>query len=102
MSILTRRTLLKASAAAAGGFGLGAMGNMVGAALAVPDPEILRTAKTTARLTEAGPTRNVLTYGDAGMPPVLRMTKGKPFGARLVNGLDEPTTIHWHGMRVPN
>jgi len=102
MPILTRRTLLKASAAAAGGFGLGAMGNMVGAALAVPDPEILRTTKTTARLTEAGPTRDVLTYGDAGMPPVLRMTKGKPFAARLVNGLDEPTTIHWHGMRVPN
>ncbi|THF57842.1 multicopper oxidase family protein [Ollibium composti] len=102
MPILTRRTLLKASAAAAGGFGLGAMGNMVSAALAVPDPKILRTTKTTARLTEAEPTRDVLTYGEAGMPPVLRMTKGKPFAARLVNGLDEPTTIHWHGMRVPN
>jgi FtsP/CotA-like multicopper oxidase with cupredoxin domain len=43
-----------------------------------------------------------MTYGEAGMPPVLRMTKGKPFAARLVNGIDEPTTIHWHGMRVPN
>ena len=30
------------------------------------------------------------------------MTKGEPFAARLVNGIDDPTTIHWHGIRVPN
>ncbi|TIR43925.1 MAG: multicopper oxidase family protein, partial [Mesorhizobium sp.] len=35
-------------------------------------------------------------------PPVIRMKKGKPFAARLVNGIDDPTTIHWHGIRVPN
>lgn len=102
MPMLTRRTLLKASAAAAGGFGLGVAGNMVGAALAVPDPQILKTTKTTAMLADGAPTRDVLTYGEAGMPPILRMTRGKPFAARLINGLDEPTTIHWHGMRVPN
>jgi len=102
MPVLTRRTMLKASAAGACAFGLGAAGNMVSNALAVPEPRILKTAKITANLTGDAPTREVLTYGEAGMPPVLRMTKGKPFAARLVNGIDEPTTIHWHGMRVPN
>ena len=88
MPTLTRRTLLKASAAVAGGFGLSAMGSMVGTALAVPDPKILETRKTTAKLINAASTRDILTYGDAGMPPVLRMTKGKTFAARLVNGLE--------------
>ena len=37
MPALTRRTLLKASAAAAGGFGLGAAGNLVGTAFAVAE-----------------------------------------------------------------
>jgi FtsP/CotA-like multicopper oxidase with cupredoxin domain len=98
--MLTRRTVLKASGACA--FGLGAAGNMIGTALARPEPRILRTTKTVADLVPGQPTRDVMTYGEAGMPPVLRMTKGKPFAARLVNGIDEPTTIHWHGMRVPN
>ncbi len=102
MTGLTRRTVLKASAAVAGSFGLGWLANAAGAALAAPEPKILKATPTTALLTGSTPTQKVLTYGDAGMPPVLRMTKGKPFAARLVNGLDEPTTIHWHGVRVPN
>jgi len=102
MTGLTRRTVLKASAAAAGSFGLGWLANAAGAALAAPEPQILTATATKALLTGSTPTQKVLTYGDAGMPPVLRMTRGKPFAARLVNKLDEPTTIHWHGLRVPN
>lgn len=102
MPKVTRRTLLKASAGAACGFGLGWTGNFVRSALAVPEPQIVKTAKIQATLTDAGPTRDVFTYGDAGMPPVLRMRKGETFAARLINGIDEPTTIHWHGVRVPN
>ncbi len=102
MKGLSRRNVLKASAAAAGSFGLGWLANAAGNALAAPEPQVLRTARTEAVLTGSAPTRNVFTYGDAGMPPVLRMKKGQPFSARLINGLDEPTTIHWHGVRVPN
>lgn len=102
MPKVTRRTLMKASAGAACGFGLGWTGNFVRSALAIPEPKIINTAKIQATLTNAGPTRDVLTYGDADMPPVLRMRKGETFAARLVNGIDEPTTIHWHGIRVPN
>ena len=102
MPSLTRRTVLQTSTAAVCGFGLGWTGNLVGTALAVLEPRILRTAKIQAELMDAGPTNDVLTYGDVGMPPVLRMQKDRPFAARLVNGIDDPTTIHWHGIRVPN
>src|ERR1700730_8387158 len=34
--------------------------------------------------------------------PVIRARRGDEVKMRLVNGLDEPTTLHWHGVRVPN
>ncbi len=102
MPKVTRRAILKASAGVACGFGLGWTGNSIRSALAAPEPQILKPRKIEAKLTGTDLTRDVLTYGDAGMPPVLRMKKGAAFAARLVNVIDEPTTIHWHGIRVPN
>jgi FtsP/CotA-like multicopper oxidase with cupredoxin domain len=34
--------------------------------------------------------------------PVLRARRGEELRVRLVNALSEPTSIHWHGVRVPN
>ncbi|QPC94784.1 multicopper oxidase family protein [Mesorhizobium sp. INR15] len=103
MALFTRRRLLKTAAVAgASGVGLAAMGRLGGWAAAGPEPVILQTAKIQAQLMDGSQTRDVLTYGNAGMPPVLRMKKGEPFVARLVNAIDDPTTIHWHGIRVPN
>ncbi|MHB8764847.1 MAG: multicopper oxidase family protein [Deferrisomatales bacterium] len=34
--------------------------------------------------------------------PTLRVRAGEPLRVRLVNRLPQPTTIHWHGVRVPN
>lgn len=34
--------------------------------------------------------------------PLIRMKQGQPFRAVLQNHLNEPTTIHWHGIRLPN
>ena len=34
--------------------------------------------------------------------PVLRARRGEELRVRLINELSEPTTIHWHGVRVPN
>src|SRR4029077_14292847 len=40
---------------------------------------------------------------DGAVPgPVIRARRGDEVKVRLVNGLDEPTTLHWHGVRVPN
>jgi FtsP/CotA-like multicopper oxidase with cupredoxin domain len=34
--------------------------------------------------------------------PVIRARRGDEIKVRLVNGLDEPIALHWHGVRVPN
>ena len=103
MTVFTRRRILTAAASAGVcGVGLSAMGKLASWAAVKPAPLMLKTASIQATLTDVGPTSDVLTYGDAGMPPVLRMTKGEPFAAQLINTIDDPTTIHWHGIRVPN
>ncbi|TIT76331.1 MAG: multicopper oxidase family protein, partial [Mesorhizobium sp.] len=102
MTVFTRRTLLKTAAAAGiAGVGASTIGRLAGFA-AVPDPVVLKATGIQAQLMDGAPTKNALTYGEAGPPPVVRMRKGEPFAARLVNGIDDPTTIHWHGIRVPN
>ncbi|WP_018859184.1 multicopper oxidase family protein [Rhizobium sp. 42MFCr.1] len=102
MPLLTRRNLLKTSAVA-GAYGVGiGIADKFGLAEAAPAPQVLKAVKTTAGITDAGITKDIMTWGDGGMPPILRMTKGKPFAARLTNTLDEPTTIHWHGLRIAN
>jgi FtsP/CotA-like multicopper oxidase with cupredoxin domain len=34
--------------------------------------------------------------------PVLRAKVGEEFAIRLVNKLDQPTSLHWHGVRIDN
>lgn len=34
--------------------------------------------------------------------PILRVRQGQRLEVQLVNRLAQPTTIHWHGIRVPN
>jgi FtsP/CotA-like multicopper oxidase with cupredoxin domain len=41
-------------------------------------------------------------FGGAVPGPVIRARRGDEINVRLVNGLDEPTALHWHGVRVPN
>src|SRR6185295_4889822 len=33
--------------------------------------------------------------------PVLRVRQGQRLDVQLVNRLPQPTTIHWHGIRLP-
>jgi FtsP/CotA-like multicopper oxidase with cupredoxin domain len=40
---------------------------------------------------------------NGGMPgPALRLRQGTPFHATVENRLAESTTVHWHGIRLPN
>lgn len=41
-------------------------------------------------------------YDGAVPGPLLRYKKGEEVRIRLVNKLDQPTTIHWHGVRITN
>ena len=106
MPIISRRTLLKGSAAAAASFAIGG-GLAARNGIAAPAPLLLKAQFTEATLASDGITPKIMTYGTSeaaatGMPPVIRMKKGEPFAARLMNALDEPTTIHWHGLRIVN
>jgi FtsP/CotA-like multicopper oxidase with cupredoxin domain len=109
--MVTRRTLLKTSlVAGAYAGGLALAGRFGGPALAGSDPQVLTARTGEAMLTEHGPTRGIMTYGngdtsphgEGAMPPVLRMRRGEPYRIRLENRLDEPTTVHWHGLRIDN
>lgn len=48
------------------------------------------------RLTDA------LTFNGTAPGPVLRLRKGQPAKIALRNALNEPLTLHWHGMRIEN
>jgi FtsP/CotA-like multicopper oxidase with cupredoxin domain len=41
-------------------------------------------------------------YNEVQPGPILRYTKGDRVSINLENHLDYPTTIHWHGLRIPN
>jgi FtsP/CotA-like multicopper oxidase with cupredoxin domain len=56
-----------------------------------------------ARLRGTGePATAILGYDGAVPGPTLRINRGEELKLRLVNRLSEPTTIHWHGLRIPN
>lgn len=42
------------------------------------------------------------TYNGTIPGPLIRANKGDQLIVKLKNSLADPTTIHWHGMRVPN
>jgi FtsP/CotA-like multicopper oxidase with cupredoxin domain len=67
------------------------------------------TRSSDFRLLRAGPlagsdAASVSASGyDGGSPgPVLRVKRGEEIRVRLINELTSDTTLHWHGVRVPN
>lgn len=97
------------SAAVLGAYGAGlAVMPRLNQVHAAPDPLQIDAFADTVMLEGKQRTRGVMRYALAGQasgdpqPPVLRARRGEPFAARLVNRLDEPTTLHWHGIRLPN
>ena len=100
-SVITRRAVL------AGGTVLASAvaGNVLVSKLAGAR-ETARTAleprATEFALTNGPVTRNVFSYADRAPAPVLRVKQGEQLSVRLRNSLTEPTTIHWHGIRLPN
>jgi FtsP/CotA-like multicopper oxidase with cupredoxin domain len=47
-------------------------------------------------------TTEVWAYNGAVPGPVLRLRQGDRLRARVRNALEQGTTVHWHGVRVPN
>lgn len=109
---LRRRPLLAGLALAAGGAWLGPARPARAAEGLPPRPDsttaprqhdwVFRAAGRPARLLGAsGPVSTVWSYTDA-LLPVLRVALGDSIVARLDNALPQHSSIHWHGVRVPN
>jgi len=47
------------------------------------------------------PKTDVWCYNGTVPGPVVRLHQGKPARIKVVNGLVEGTTVHWHGIRLP-
>jgi FtsP/CotA-like multicopper oxidase with cupredoxin domain len=96
---MNRRRFLLAGAAGAGALFLPGIATPRSAA----EPRILEARTGIARLLEAGAPQTVIWGYDGVTPgPVLRARQGEEVWVRLVNLLPEPTTIHWHGIRLDN
>src|SRR5437762_4222610 len=57
----------------------------------------------TVNLTGKGhPDTAVWAYESTVPGPELRVRQGEPVRITVANKLDEDTTVHWHGIRLPN
>lgn len=96
--MIARRQLLS-SATAAG------LVTLAGPALAAtPGIRRLRPAPAIAQLAPAdmaGPA-DVWAYDGQVPGPEIRLIAGERVQVRLENGLEQPTSVHWHGIRIDN
>ncbi len=78
-----------------------------GSTAARPEPRLVE-ARLTAGPAQAQlvppqyPQTDVWAYNGTVPGPVLRVRQGDRLRVRVENGLAEGTTVHWHGVRVPN
>ena len=70
---------------------------------AAPEPPALRATLGSARLAPPDYPETPIWGYDGRVPgPVLRMAQGERLIRRFVNELPQPSTIHWHGIRIAN
>lgn len=90
-----RRFLLAAGALAAT--------PLLGRAASAPAGLALSAAPASAAIAGAGyPDTAVWAFGGRVPGPVLRVRQGERFRVAFANHLPEDSTVHWHGVRVPN
>jgi len=66
-------------------------------------PTVIRALPGTAQLLPAGEPQTAVWGFDGMVPgPILRVRQGDTLRVRLENELPQPTTIHWHGIRIDN
>lgn len=87
-------------------FLLGAVASCAGIALpSSSDAGTFRLRASPARAAlvgQAAPPTEVWAYGGTVPGPVLRYRQGERLRIELDNALDVETTVHWHGIRLPN
>lgn len=72
-------------------------------ARASPQDYRVVAAPARARLAGSGqPETDVWTYNGTVPGSLVRLRQGKPVRLVVENRLDQETTVHWHGIRLPN
>ena len=100
-SSVSRRTVLRTG----GGAALAAMLSGRSTLAAATRRDFQLTADATARAPIAGapyPRTAVWAYNGALPGPLIRARQGERLRVLVENRLAEETTVHWHGLRVPN
>lgn len=95
-SLISRRRLLQVGLAAAGTAAFSRSGSGAG-----PLALTARAGRAPLRGSEAAPTE-IWGYDGKTPGPVLRYRRGDRLVIDFRNELAQPTTIHWHGVRLPN
>lgn len=98
--MLTRRAFHRGSLGALGALTLATLGRGRTEAGTVPT---LRPKPGRARLLEdTDQLTDIWGYHGRVPGPLLEAEQGRPFSLDLANGLAQPTTVHWHGIRIDN
>lgn len=99
MRDLSRRAFLQA--AGASGLAVAATGLPRRPLASIPDT--LEARPGTARLAPAEYRPTPIWGYDGGVPgPTLRIKQGENISRRFLNRLPQPSTVHWHGIRIDN
>lgn len=97
---LDRRQMLAGSAAA---FAVTGGGPVIMRAHAANDGFTeLKIQKVPHVILEGGEETRLWTYNGVNPGPEIRVKRHDQVKVRLINGLDEPTMLHWHGIRIDN
>ena len=92
MTKLTRRTLVFSAAAAS-----------VAPGLAWAAPQSLRAEPATLQILPKGENATALWGFNGKSPgPELRFRQGDRAAIRFENATDQPSSVHWHGIRLKN
>jgi multicopper oxidase len=103
-----RRFLARAGWAGIGALGLIGPGRRLGLAAIRPAEaapgvrEILLEPRQVKWELAPGKAISAMAYNERVPGPEIRVKEGERVRVVLKNALDEPTTVHWHGVNVPN
>ena len=96
---LSRRSLVRVAVA---GFSAAALPRLAPATSALREVTLRAAPATASLLPGSGRSTAVWAYDGQVPGPVLRFRQGERARIVFENQLPEPTTVHWHGLRVPN
>lgn len=99
---LSRRSLLRAGAAGAASLAIPAALAPSARAASIRDFSLRAVPGRVRLVPEPYGETPVWSYGGTVPGPEIRVRQGERLRIAVENGLAEETTVHWHGLRVPN